>query len=96
MHSRIQGRDAYSASLSLSLDTLHLVYVGLYSIDCSSSVRLQYFRNTTIPRDQVLIEAPSIAIWNRQKVVVAVAISVWGIDVAFLIQGEVSSPLSCG
>jgi hypothetical protein len=35
----------------------------------------------------VLIETSSIAIWNGNKVVVVMALSVWGINVVFLIEG---------
>jgi hypothetical protein len=45
-----------------------------------------------IPLNQVLIEITSIAIWNRERVVVAMAITVWVVNVAFLVQGK--SPLS--
>lgn len=61
-----------------------------FAIDCSSyvSVRLS-FRTTTISPHQALIEgaAASIAIWDRNKIAVALAISTWGINVAFLIEG---------
>jgi hypothetical protein len=30
----------------------------------------------------------SIAIWNKNRVVVAIAVGVWVINIAFLIQGE--------
>ena len=40
----------------------------------------------------MLIESSSIAIWNRNKVVMAIAIVVWGTNVAFLIEGR-SLPL---
>jgi len=36
-----------------------------------------------------LIVLRVIAIWNKNRVVVAIAISMWGIDVAFLIEGAV-------
>jgi hypothetical protein len=38
--------------------------------------------------NQELIEIGSIAIWNRNKVATAAAISVWVINVAFLTQGK--------
>ncbi len=31
---------------------------------------------------------PSIAIWNKNRVVVAISLGVWMINVGFLIQGE--------
>jgi hypothetical protein len=30
----------------------------------------------------------SVAIWNRKKIILALAISVWGTDIAFLIHGK--------
>jgi hypothetical protein len=38
--------------------------------------------------NQPLIEIASIAIWNKNKVVMAAAISVWCINVGFLIKGR--------
>jgi hypothetical protein len=35
----------------------------------------------------VLIEASSIAIWNRNKVAVVIAIGVWAVNVVFLVEG---------
>jgi hypothetical protein len=37
--------------------------------------------------DKVLNDVASIAIWNRNKVVTTAAISIWGIGVAFHING---------
>jgi hypothetical protein len=34
------------------------------------------------------MEVGSIAIWNRNKVVIAISFIVWGTNVAFLIQGK--------
>ena len=34
------------------------------------------------------MQASRIAIWNRDRVVRAIAISVWAINIAFLIQGK--------
>jgi len=38
--------------------------------------------------NQALIRALSIAIWNKNKIVMSMAIGTWGINVALLIQGE--------
>ena len=38
--------------------------------------------------NQPLIEIASIAIWNRNKVVMAAAIGVWCVNLGFLIQGR--------
>ena len=45
------------------------------------------FRPTIVSPHQALIEAVSIAIWNKNKIAVALAIGTWAINVAFLIQG---------
>jgi hypothetical protein len=37
---------------------------------------------------ETLMENPSIAIWNRNTVVVSISLIVWGTNVAFLIQGK--------
>ena len=45
--------------------------------------------------DQLLIEIASVAIWNRNKIVMGAAIIVWCVNVGFLIQGKslLSSPV---
>jgi len=44
--------------------------------------------------EQRLIEPASIAIWGRNKIIVALAFSVWIINISFLTQGKSpSSPL---
>jgi hypothetical protein len=42
----------------------------------------------------VLMLATSIAIWNRDKIIVTIAVGVWGINVVLLIQSESHRPLS--
>jgi hypothetical protein len=37
---------------------------------------------------QELTEAASIAIWNKNKAIAAMALSVWAINIGFLIQGQ--------
>lgn len=39
-------------------------------------------------RDQSLMDDFSIAIWNKNRVVVAISLGVWMTNIAFLIQGE--------
>ena len=46
------------------------------------------FRPTIVSPHQALIEAVSIAIWNKNKIAVALAIGTWAINVAFLILGR--------
>ena len=45
------------------------------------------FRSTTTSPNQALIEAASIAIWNKNNIAVALAIGTWIINVVFLILG---------
>ena len=42
----------------------------------------------TMSRNQVLIDTASIAIWNRNKVVVTLSIIVWGISTGFHIRSK--------
>jgi hypothetical protein len=54
-----------------------------FTIDCSSHVRVWPWSHVkTIFGNQVLINASSVAIWNRNKVVVTLTIIVWGISIA--------------
>ena len=39
-------------------------------------------------RPKALMDDTSIAIWNRDKVIVAISIVVWLVNLSFLIQGE--------
>jgi hypothetical protein len=60
-----------------------------FAIDCFSHVRLH--RQPPVLANfwnQVLIDTASIAIWNRNKVVVTLAITVWGTSGAFHIQSK--------
>jgi hypothetical protein len=36
---------------------------------------------------------PSLAIWDKKKIIVAIATGVWGINVIFLIQGNLCAPV---
>lgn len=62
--------------------------VRIFAIDCSSGVRPSTIYGTTISPIQVFIETASIAIWNANRTIVAIAIGIWGINIAFLVQGE--------
>jgi hypothetical protein len=67
----------------------------LFVIDRSSCVcRHLNFRSTAVSRNQAFIGAASIAIWNKNKIVMSMAIGTWGINVALLIQGKWLLPLS--
>ena len=60
-----------------------------FAIECTSHVRLcLQFQVTKIFQKQALIGFASIAIWNRNKVVVTLAITVWGISVVSHIQSK--------
>ena len=45
--------------------------------------------HATISPIPVLIEIPSIAIWNRKKVIMVTAITLWSINVGILVQGKI-------
>jgi hypothetical protein len=55
-----------------------------------SSVLFPLGPETATSPNQALIGVASIAIWNKNKVLMAVTISLWGIEVVFLIQGKFS------
>jgi hypothetical protein len=60
-----------------------------YAIASSSHVCLHpEYHVTMVFRYQVLIDIPSIAIWNRNKVAVTLAITVWVINTVSRIQGK--------
>ena len=69
----------------LFLDSFLRVCDNRFAIDCSSHVRLHLQLHTAaIFRNHVLIDtAISIAIWNKNRVVVILAIAVWGATIAF-------------
>ncbi|KAH9985091.1 hypothetical protein BJV77DRAFT_1071623 [Russula vinacea] len=61
-----------------------------FAIDCSSHVCLHLQSHfAAIFSNQALIDAASIAIWNRNKVVVALTIMVWGMSIGFHLQNVV-------
>jgi hypothetical protein len=60
-----------------------------FAIDCSSQVRVRLrFHVKTFLGNLVLINAASIAIWNRDKVVVTLTIIVWGTSIGFHLHGQ--------
>jgi hypothetical protein len=76
---------------------LLLIYDGLFAIDRSSRVRShRHFHEATISQNRVLIALGRIAIWDKHKVAVAMAIGVWAINSAFFIQGESLLPYLAG
>ncbi|KAH9977433.1 hypothetical protein BJV74DRAFT_953545 [Russula compacta] len=65
-------------------------YLALASASFLIVLRMYVFHNDSLPlSSQILIDAPSIAIWNMSRVVGAVAIGVWITNIAFLIQGVI-------
>jgi hypothetical protein len=52
------------------------------------ALRVYVFPPQATSSNQTLIGAASIAIWKRNKAVIAATIIIWGIDVGFLIQGK--------
>ncbi len=65
-----------------------------FSFDCSSHVRLHLqFYLTVIFGNQMLINAASIAIWNRKRAVVALAMTILGTSIGFHFDSEYLSPL---
>ena len=79
---------AYDLAAFLS-DYLRPVCDRRFPIDYSSHVRLHLQLHVmTIFRNQVLINTASIAIWNKNKVVVTLAIIVWGISFVSHVQSK--------
>jgi hypothetical protein len=40
------------------------------------------------PRSKVLMELVSIAIWNRNKIVIGIVVAVWGTSISFFLESE--------
>ena len=81
---------------SISFTSLDFFHPGpglRFAIDRTSHVSLLRFGMTAISPKYVLIEPSSLAIWNRNKVIVCMAVSVWTVNLALLLAGEFS-PLS--
>jgi len=68
------------------------IFVYLFGL-CFVVNRYSYVRLRPLPHSTIissnlaLIEPASVAIWNRHKVAVGMAIGTWGIYLMFLIQG---------
>jgi hypothetical protein len=71
----------------ISFTGLFLFVSGLcFAIDRSSRVCIH--PTTAISPGQDLTEAASIAIWNKNRVAVGMALCIWVINVGFLIEGR--------
>ncbi|KAH9974547.1 hypothetical protein BGW80DRAFT_146517 [Lactifluus volemus] len=96
----IRGRRPYRWTIwiySLTrISTLLVVILNMIAFDASSPIHCQLvvtfqliLAHLAVASASLLIMLRVIAIWNRNKTVLAFSISVWGINVAFLIQGVV-------
>jgi hypothetical protein len=65
-------------------------YLGLAAASLLIVLRV-YVVSIPFP-SHVLIEASSVAIWNKNKIVVAIAASLWVTHVAAMIQSKPSPP----
>ena len=85
---RVYERECLARNSISFVDIYLPIYGRCFAAGCPSHVcpdlRLPLYGH--LPR-VVLIEVSSIAIWNRNKVAVVIAISVWGINVVFLVEG---------
>ena len=79
--------------------TMHLLVLSLtdfrlpgvchrFAVDRASHVCHRPILCFPFFRDQTLMDDFSMAIWNKNRVVVAISLGVWTANVAFLIQGE--------
>lgn len=59
-----------------------------FAVDCAPHVSLLRFCATVIFPKQVLMEFFSFAIWNGNKVMVAISAGLWGFTVSLLFLGE--------
>ena len=86
---------AYDAAAFLS-DNFPPVCDCRFAIDYSSHVRLYLqLQVKTSFRNQALIDTTSFAIWNKNKVVVMLAVVVWGIGIVSHIQSKALPITSC-
>ncbi|KAF8496141.1 hypothetical protein F5888DRAFT_412077 [Russula emetica] len=94
----IRGRRPYRWTIwiysLIRVATLATVALNIFSLDattrinCQVAANLQFiFAYLALATSSLLIVLRIIAIWDRKKVIVAFATGVWGINVAFLIQG---------
>jgi hypothetical protein len=49
-----------------------------------------------ISREQVLIDVTSTAIWNRNKIAMAMAIGAWILNIGFIVLGRLLLPSTAG
>jgi hypothetical protein len=59
-----------------------------FAVDRASHVCHRPILCFPVFRDQSLVDDFSTAIWNKNRVVVAISLGVWMTNIAFLIQGE--------
>jgi hypothetical protein len=59
-----------------------------FAIDRDSRVSLPCFRTATPFPEYVLMEPPSVAVWLKNRVIVAIAIGLWVINASVAILGE--------
>jgi hypothetical protein len=78
----MRSPERLSPSCRLILDFSLRVFGLRFAIDRFSHVRLIHNIPASL-RYQVLIGAASIAIWDRNKVIVTLAITVWAATIAF-------------
>ena len=82
-----RNRDADHFIIDPFLGSFLFGHVLFLTLDCSSRVcPRQHFDYTTIFPNQTFIEVFRIAVWNRKKVVVVMAITLWVTNAAFFIQ----------
>ena len=74
---------------SALLDQLFLAFFLPVFCHCISINRYPHVRlsSTVNSQTQAHIEATRIAIWNRNKIVIALTIGIWGVNLAFLTSG---------
>ena len=84
-------------TVSLSSDIRLSVLGCCFTIDRSSRVRPRsYFCCMIISPNLALIGAVSVAIWNKHRIAMGMAIGIWGINVVLHIQGESPPPIVFG
>ena len=85
------------------VNSLHFIDVDLLGPLIYNHVRLIVINRSSRVCPSIILQSPhvrsslnftSIAIWNRNRVVVMTSFSVWGINAAFFIQGTSRHPSS--
>jgi hypothetical protein len=73
--------------------TTHLwkIFGYLAFVTSSLLIVLRMYVIVLVICDQILMNDFSIAIWNKNRVVVGISLGVWMTNIAFLIQGESGS-----